>query len=137
VRQVALERMERIGINGAGSSIRGVEDIQDNPVRVGVSMEGRKFCKYVPLAEGYQEFRRSFLIGSTLASGIFSEDLDDFVDGFAGGMQTSVIVHIGESITAEEGWPLVFRGLGEAVREVLVVNRARQRLIAGVKATLA
>jgi HAD superfamily hydrolase (TIGR01509 family) len=137
VRQIALERMESIGVNGAGSSIQDVEDLLAKPVRVGVSMEGRKFCKYVPLDEDYRAFRRRFLIGSTLANGIFSEDLDDFVDGFAGGMQTSVIVHFAGSLTAEEGWPTVFRGLGEAVREVLSVNRGRRRLIAGVKATLA
>ncbi|WP_165987027.1 HAD family phosphatase [Streptomyces sp. YIM 98790] len=137
LRQIALERMERIGIYGAGSSLRGVEDLDAEPVHVGVSMEGRKFCKYVPLAEEYDAFRKRFLIGSTLADGMFSEDLDDFVDGFAGGMQASVIAHFGTSATVEEGWPMVFRGMGEAVRELMSVNESRRRLIAGVKGTLA
>lgn len=110
VRQIALERMENIGINGAGSSIRDAEYLQSRPIRVGVSMEGRKFWKYVPLVQDYQDFRKSFLIGSTLPGGVFSEDLDDFVDGFAGGMHSSVIVHFSEPVTAEDGWPLVFRG---------------------------
>ncbi|MGI5148634.1 HAD-IA family hydrolase [Plantactinospora sp. CA-294935] len=136
LRGMAVERMSEFGIYGAGSNVRDPDDV-GRPVRVGLSMEGRKFWKYVPFGEDYPTFRRSFLIGHTLCGDLFSEDLDDFVDGFAGGLQASVMVHVAPGIGAEEGWPAVFPALGEATRELLSVNPYRKALAPGVKATLA
>ncbi|WP_422774076.1 HAD-IA family hydrolase [Plantactinospora sp. WMMC1484] len=136
LRGMAIERMSELGIYGAGSNVRDVDDVS-RPVRVGLSMEGRKFWKYVPFGEDYPSFRRSFLIGHTLCGDLFSEDLDDFVDGFAGGLQASVMVHVAPGVGAEQGWPEVFPALGEATRELLSVNPYRKALAPGVKATLA
>lgn len=133
---MAVERMTELGIYGAGSNVRELSDFV-KPVRVGLSLEGRKFWKYVPFTQDYSAFRRSFLIGHTLCADLFSEDLDDFVDGFAGGLQASVMVHFGEPVTAEVGWPLVFAGLGDSVHELLSVNPHQKALAPGVKATLA
>lgn len=136
LRGVAVERMEHIGINGAGSNLATVDDLS-SPVRAGISMEGRKFWKYVPFSESYADFRRSFLVGHTLPNGLFTEDLDDFVDGLAGGMHASVMVHFTEPVDPVRGWPMLFRALGTAVAELLAQNPSRRGLIAGVKATLA
>jgi HAD superfamily hydrolase (TIGR01509 family) len=137
IRGIAVERMERVGIHGAGSSVSTPADLNEKPVRVGVSMEGRKFWKYVPFQQDYAEFRRDFLVGHTLPNGLFSEDLDDFVDGLAGGMHASVMVHFDRPVGPSLGWPMVFRGLGESIAELLSPNPGRRGLIAGVKATLA
>jgi len=136
LRGIAVERMSELGIYGAGSNVRALDDV-GQPVRVGLSMEGRKFWKYVPFGEDYASFRRSFLIGHTLCGDLFSEDLDDFVDGFAGGLQASVMIHVAPGVGAEAGWPRVFSSLGEATRELLSVNPYRKALAPGVKATLA
>lgn len=136
LRGMAIERMSELGIYGAGSNVRAVDDV-NRPVRVGLSMEGRKFWKYVPFGGDYAAFRRTFLIGHTLRGDLFSEDLDDFIDGFAGGLQASVMVHVADGVGAEQGWPLVFSSLGEATREFLSVNPYRRALAPGVKATLA
>jgi HAD superfamily hydrolase (TIGR01509 family) len=137
IRGIAVERMENLGIQGAGSNVSTMDDLARGQVRVGVSMEGRKFWKYVPFAQEYGDFRKSFLIGHTMSNGLFSEDLDDFVDGFAGGMHASVMVHFARPVDPGTGWPLLFRALGEAVAELLSLNPSRRGLIAGVKATLA
>jgi len=137
LRLLAVERMESTGIEGAGSNVDRVESLVEQPIRVGVSMEGRKFWRFVPLAETYDEFRRGFLLGHTLPSGLFSEDLDDFVDGLAGGLQASVMVHVAERVEPETGWAQVFSALGEAIGELLSVNESRRSLTPGVKATLA
>ncbi|MEU8285863.1 HAD family phosphatase [Micromonospora sp. NPDC048905] len=136
LRYLAIERISEVGIYGAGSNVRALADL-DQPVRVGISMEGRKFWKYVPLDQTYPEFRRAFLIGHDLCGDLFSEDLDDFVDGFAGGLQASVMLHIRSDVGAEKGWPLVFAAMGEATQELLSVNPYRKALAPGVKATLA
>jgi imidazoleglycerol phosphate dehydratase HisB len=137
LRAIAIERMMSTGIQGAGSNVDAPEDLSALPVRVGVSIEGRKFCKFVPFQEPYDSFRRSFLVGHTLPNGLYSEDLDDFVDAFAGGLNAGVIVHVGRPVEPATGWPLVFRGLGEAMAEVLSENPARRELVPGVKGTLA
>jgi hypothetical protein len=72
-----------------------------------------------------------------LTNGMFSEDLDDFVDGLAGGLQSSIIVHIDRDVSPIWGWPMLFRGLGEAMAGLLAVNPHRLALAPGVKATLA
>lgn len=130
--QLASERMAASGIEGAGSSLNGTA----RPIRVGISFEGRKFVRFVPVGWSYDELRRT-IIGHTLANGLFSEDLDDFIDGFAGGMGCSVVVHWERVEDPDEAWALVFDGLGAAVGELLAANPARRGVIAGVKGTLA
>lgn len=137
LRHVAIERMDRFGIQGAGASIKGAGAGSSLPVRVGVSMEGRKFWKYVPMSQDYGDFRKSFLVGHTLDNGMFTEDLDDFVDGLAGGLEASIIVHIDNGIEPTQGWPLLFHELGVAMAGLLAVNPYRRSLTPGVKATLA
>ncbi|MGH3866735.1 MAG: HAD-IA family hydrolase [Pseudonocardiaceae bacterium] len=137
LRYVAIERMDKFGIHGAGSSIKNPNGGPDQPIRVGVSMEGRKFWKYVPMSQDYGEFRKTFLVGHTLANGLHSEDLDDFVDGLAGGLESSIIIHIDNNTDPVTGWPMLFRGLGEAMAGLLAVNPHRLSLAPGVKATLA
>jgi hypothetical protein len=132
LRQLATERIVAEGIEGAGSSLNG----QPRPIRVGISFEGRKFVRFVPVGWSYDELRRA-LIGHTLANGLFSEDLDDFVDGFAGGMGCSIIVHWEPLTDPDEAWRQIFDGLGAATAQLLRPNRARRGVIAGVKATLA
>jgi HAD superfamily hydrolase (TIGR01509 family) len=129
---LATERMSATGIEGAGSSLNG----QPRPIRVGISFEGRKFLRLVPVGWTYDELRRA-LIGQTLRNGLFSEDLDDFVDGFAGGMGCSVIIHWEPVTDPDDAWRQIFEGLGTATRQLLQPNRARRGVIAGVKATLA
>jgi HAD superfamily hydrolase (TIGR01509 family) len=132
LKALASERMAATGIEGAGSSLNG----RPSPIRVGVSFEGRKFLRFQPVGLTRDELRR-VMIGQTLQNGLFSEDLDDFVDGFAGGMGCSVIVHWERVTDPDEAWRLVFGGLGAAVRQLLAVNRSRRGVIAGVKGTLA
>lgn len=137
LRVLAVQRMGAFGIEGAGSNVDRVESLPEQPIRVGVSMEGRKFWRFVPFAEPFEEFRRGFLLGATLSSGLFSEDLDDFVDGLAGGLQASVMIHVVERVEPDAGWAQVFAALGEAIGELLSVNESRRSLTPGVKATLA
>jgi HAD superfamily hydrolase (TIGR01509 family) len=132
LRLLATERMGASGIEGAGSNMNGFA----RPIRVGISFEGRKFVRFVPVGWSYDEWRRA-LIGQTLRNGLFGEDLDDFVDGFAGGMGCSVVVHWEPVPDPDEAWRLVFEGLGAATRELLKANPARRGVIAGVKGTLA
>jgi hypothetical protein len=132
LKQLASARMAASGIEGAGSSLNGTP----RPIRVGVSFEGRKFVRFVPVGWHQDELRRA-IIGQTLANGLFSEDLDDFVDGFAGGMGCSVIVHWERLEDPDAAWALVFDGLGAAIGELLAANPARRGVIAGVKGTLA
>jgi HAD superfamily hydrolase (TIGR01509 family) len=137
LRCIAVERMVGFGINGAGSNIGSVEDLTSKTIRVGVSLEGRKFWKFVPLSSDYTNLRKRFLVGHTLPNGLYSEDLDDFIDGFAGGLGASVMVHVGPDVDPVSGWPSVFSGLGAAVQELLTPNPDRKALAPGVKATLA
>jgi HAD superfamily hydrolase (TIGR01509 family) len=132
LKALAGERMAAIGIEGAGSNLNG----GPQPIRVGISFEGRKFVRFQPVGWSQDELRR-LLIGQTLANGLFSEDLDDFVDGFAGGMGCSVIVHWEQITDPDEAWRLIFGGLGAAVAQLLATNRSRRGVIAGVKGTLA
>ncbi|MGH3850113.1 MAG: hypothetical protein ACRDRT_10480, partial [Pseudonocardiaceae bacterium] len=88
-------------------------------------------------SQDYGDFRKDFLVGHTLANGLHSEDLDDFVDGLAGGLESSIIMHIDGDTDPVTGWPMLFRGLGEAMAGLLAVNPHRLSLAPGVKATLA
>lgn len=134
LKELATQRMNAFGIEGAGSSLTA--DDEDRPIRVGVSFEGRKFLQLVPLGWTREELREQ-LIGGTLASGLFTEDLDDFLDGFVGGMGASVVVHWEPVDDLDAAWSLIFTGLGTAIGALLAPNHAKRALIAGVKATLA
>ncbi|MCW3039644.1 MAG: hypothetical protein JWM31_1549 [Solirubrobacterales bacterium] len=138
LKELATERMNAFGIEGAGSSIPAAGAVHNDraPIRVGVSWEGRKFLQLVPLGWTREQLRDQ-LIGGTLASGLFTEDLDDFLDGFVGGMGCSVVVHWEPVADLDAAWELVFSGLGAALRGLLAPNHAKRALIAGVKATLA
>jgi HAD superfamily hydrolase (TIGR01509 family) len=134
VKELATQRMHAFGIEGAGASVTNAP-VQE-PIRVGVSFEGRKFLQLVPLGWTREELRDQ-LIGGTLTSGLFTEDLDDFLDGFVGGMGASVVVHWEPVADLDAAWALVFTGLGLALGALLAPNHAKRALIAGVKATLA
>ena len=136
LKAILIQRMLQTGINGAGSSVKATDDLERSPIGVGLSIEGRKFWTFVPFRTNYEEFRRQFLIGHTVGRGLFSEDLDDFIDGFAGGISGSVVVHVRQPIAPQEGWPLIFLGLGQAIRDAMTPNPARKGLPPGVKATL-
>ncbi|CAK0773744.1 phosphoglycolate phosphatase [Gammaproteobacteria bacterium] len=137
LKTILVRRMWSSGINGAGSSVATLDDLNQSSVGVGLSIEGRKFWTFVPFYANHEEFRRQFLIGHTVGRGLFSEDLDDFIDGFAGGISGSIVVHVRHPITPQEGWPLIFRGLGKAIADALAPNPARKGVPPGVKATLA
>jgi HAD superfamily hydrolase (TIGR01509 family) len=136
LKELATDRMNAFGIEGAGSSFGAGGPAPGAPIRVGVSWEGRKFLQLVPLGWTREQLRDQ-LIGGTLASGLFTEDLDDFLDGFVGGMGCSVVVHWEPVADLDLAWTLVFTGLGAALGGLLAPNHAKRALIAGVKATLA
>lgn len=128
-RELASARMAEHGIEGAGWGVAG-------DLKVALSWEGRKFLKLLPVGWTEEELKR-FRVGTTLRSGLFSEDLDDFLDGFVGGMHASVMVHWPRTGDLDGSWAAVFECLGRALAMALRPNRARRGLIAGVKATLA
>ncbi|GAB0057075.1 Phosphoglycolate phosphatase [Candidatus Magnetaquicoccaceae bacterium FCR-1] len=128
-------RMEESGVNGAGSSVRAPEDLHA-PIRVGISVEGRKFLSLVPLAGDHAALREGFLIGREVAGGIRSEDLDDFLDGLVGGMSASLMIHFATIPDPEAGWPMIFAQLGRALEEAFAPNPQRKGMPPGVKATL-
>jgi len=43
---VFKQNMQKFGVNGAGSNLRSLKDFKNNPVVLGLSIEGRKFGKY-------------------------------------------------------------------------------------------
>jgi HAD superfamily hydrolase (TIGR01509 family) len=129
-------RMMTVGVNGAGSSLRQIAD-QDLPLQTGISVEGRKFWLFVPFNTTHEVLRREFLMGQTIEQHLRSEDLDDFLDGLAGGLGCSIIVHVHRLISADEGWQLIFKQLGQCLQQVFATNPYRQGVPPGVKATLA
>jgi HAD superfamily hydrolase (TIGR01509 family) len=134
--EILTVRMIEWGVNGAGSSLSTVQDFQAQPIRVGISVEGRKFWKFVPFKVSLDKVRQDFLIGHHVFNHLRSEDLDDFLDGLAGGLACSIIVHIEELVEPNEGWQLLFRNLGKALKEVFALNPYRKGVPPGVKATL-
>ena len=137
LKELLVQRMSCCGVSGAGSSIQAEADCHSQPLSVGVSVEGRKFLKFVPFAEDYSAFRKRFLLGQNVYGGLFSEDLDDFLDGLAGGLNCSIMVHVRELVEPAEGWLLLFQQLGRALHEVFAENPVRKEVPPGVKATLA
>ncbi|MDM8558427.1 HAD family phosphatase [Candidatus Parabeggiatoa sp. HSG14] len=134
--EILTLRMVQWGINGAGSSVFTRQDIENQAIRVGISVEGRKFWKFVPFKVSLDKVRQDFLIGHNVYNHLRSEDLDDFLDGLSGGLACSIIIHIDELIDFNEGWQLLFRNLGKALKEVFALNPYRKGLPPGVKAVL-
>jgi imidazoleglycerol phosphate dehydratase HisB len=136
LREILLKRMMDPGINGAGSSIQTPHDFSDQQISVGVSVEGRKFWRFVPLRTTRDEIRKRLIIGHTVMDGLFSEDLDDFLDGFSWGLGCSLVIHIKDLPPAEAAWSMIFKNLGIALGEVFEVNPYRRGVPPGVKANL-
>ncbi len=136
LKEVLVLRMNASGVQGAGSSMQTPEDYADQGLSVGVSVEGRKFLKFIPFTEDYPGFRQRFLLGQNIGAGLFSEDLDDFLDGLAGGLECSIMIHIRQAVDPAKGWRLLFSQLGKALQEVFHENPRRKGVPPGVKATL-
>ena len=129
-------RMDAWGANGSGSSLQTLEEVAQAPIRLGLSVEGRKFCLFVPLHDAYATLRRTFLVGQSVFDTLRSEDLDDFMDGLAGGLSCSIVVHFKEIPPPEQGWIQVFEHLGKALKSAFTANPSRKGVPPGVKATL-
>ncbi len=136
LREILVKRMMDLGINGAGSSIQNPLDFTDQKISVGVSVEGRKFWRFVPINTTYDDIRRCLVIGHTIMGGLFSEDLDDFLDGLSWGLGCSLVIHIKDLPPAEDAWPMIFKNLGIALSEVFEINPYRKGVPPGVKANL-
>ncbi|MBF0341663.1 MAG: HAD-IA family hydrolase [Magnetococcales bacterium] len=133
--EILKARMEATGVHGAGSSVQTPADM-NAPIRVGLSVEGRKFLCLVPLHDSRETLRERFLVGQDVLHGIRSEDLDDFLDGLAGGMSASLVIHFHAIPDPEDGWPMIFQQLGAALRETFAINPQRKGMPPGVKGTL-
>jgi hypothetical protein len=68
--------------------------------------------------------------------GLYSEDLDDFLDGLTWGLGCSLVIHIKELPPAEDAWTMIFKQLGVALGEVFEINPYRKGVPPGVKANL-
>ncbi|MBT3388339.1 MAG: HAD-IA family hydrolase [Desulfobacula sp.] len=136
LKEILIIRMNKHGVQGAGSSINSAQDIETQDISVGISVEGRKFLKFVPFCQSYDEFKKSFLLTQSLVHGLFPEDLDDFIDGLAGGLVASIMIHIKKDIEPSIGWEMIFSNLGKALKTVFQTNPHRKGVPPGVKATL-
>ncbi|RTZ95468.1 MAG: hypothetical protein DSY90_13525 [Deltaproteobacteria bacterium] len=136
LREILMKRMMSHGINGAGSSLLHPIDFSQQKITVGVSVEGRKFWRFVPMNTTIDAVRKSLIIGQTVLNGLFSEDLDDFLDGLSWGLGCSIVIHIKELPSAETAWRMVFENLGWAVAEAFEVNPYRKGVPPGVRANL-
>jgi imidazoleglycerol phosphate dehydratase HisB len=103
-----------------------------------VSVEGRKFLKFIPFDISYPEFRKSFILGKNVFGTLRSEDIDDFFDALAGGMRASIMVHFRNCRSSGErvAWETAIVSVARAVKEAMSVNHLRRGLPPGVKATL-
>ncbi len=134
--EILKVRMEQYGVNGAGSSLQTTRDFTEKNVRVGVSIEGRKFWRFVPFSTNYQELKEKFLIGQNVYTNLRSEDLDDFIDGLSGGLSGSIMINLIDYKDVESAWVEIFGELGVALKEVFEPNFYRKGVPPGVKATL-
>ena len=134
--ELLVIRMMSQGTDGAGSNIHTAADLQDLAVGVALSVEGRKFWSFVPFGESYSQLRRRILVGQDVFGTLRSEDLDDFVDGLAGGLAASIMIHVRRPVSPDETWLGVFTGLGKAIAEAFLPNPFRRGVPPGVKATL-
>ena len=136
LREILVKRMMELGINGAGSSLQDPLDFGNQKISVGVSVEGRKILRFVPLDIPHADIRQHLIIGHTIRGGLYSEDLDDFLDGLTWGLGCSLVIHIKELSPAEDAWPMIFKYLGVALGEVFEINPYRKGVPPGVKANL-
>ncbi|MDM8550197.1 HAD-IA family hydrolase [Desulfobacterales bacterium HSG2] len=136
LKEILVLRMEEYGVNAAGSSLATVDDFRNQPIRTGISVEGRKFGKIVPFKGSFDDVRQRFIIGQNVCNGLFSEDLDDFLDGLSGGLGCSIMIHIKEQMEPDEGWQMIFKNMGKALKGVFALNPYRKGVPPGVKATL-
>ena len=134
--KILKSRMEKDGINGAGSNINSALDLRNKPVVVGLSLEGRKFFKIVPVKSDYQTVRKNLLLNQNVFGNLRSEDLDDFLDGLCGGMSCGLIIIVKELLKPEDFWKAVFEGIGESLKEAFAGNSYRKGVPPGVKANL-
>jgi HAD superfamily hydrolase (TIGR01509 family) len=137
LKEILILRMQTYGVNGAGSSIESPEDFFAQPIRVGVSVEGRKIWKMVPFDGDFRLLQKTFIIGQNVSGDLFSEDLDDFIDGLSGGLGCSIVIHFKEMSDPDTGWKLIFQNLGKAIKMAFEINPYRKGVPPGVKATLA
>lgn len=137
LKEILLLRMQHYGVNGAGSSIEVPEDFLSQPIRAGISIEGRKFWKMIPFDGDFNSMKKKFIIGQNVLGELFSEDLDDFLDGFAGGLGCSIMVHLKDNPDPDIGWQMIFKNMGTAIKTALAFNSSRKGVAPGVKATLA
>ncbi len=129
-------RMMTTGVNGAGGTIQTVDDFNGDELQVAVSVEGRKFIKYTGFDMEFPEIRKKLMLGHDVLGTVRSEDIDDFMDGFAMGLACSIMVHLRDVTDAEVTWMLILRKLGTALKECFEGNAARRGVIPGVKAVL-
>lgn len=130
------DAMAKTGVNGAGSSLKTAEEFHHAPISASISVEGRKFLKIVS-ATDMDELRWRTVIGHTVFDGVWSEDVDDFVDAIAGGMRASLFLHEREKHDDPDAfWRGAITAFGVALAEVFAPNPARRGLPPGVKATL-
>jgi imidazoleglycerol phosphate dehydratase HisB len=136
LREILVKRMMDLGVNGAGSSLRNPIDFSNQKISVGISVEGRKFWRLIPLNTTAADIRQRLIIGHTIMGGLYSEDLDDFLDGLSWGLGCSLVVHVKELPPADDAWAMIFRHVGLALREVFEINPHRKGVPPGVKANL-
>ncbi|MBF0118370.1 MAG: HAD-IA family hydrolase [Desulfobacterales bacterium] len=136
LKKILVFRMEHYGVNACGSSIFTEYSFTKDPICVGVSVEGRKFWKIVSFDDSFDDLKKDFIIGHNVSNGLFSEDLDDFIDGLASGLSCSIMIHIKKRINPDDGWKMIFKNLGKALKEVFEENSYRIGVPPGVKATL-
>jgi len=129
-------RFEKLGATGSGSSIQNIIDFKTQNGVVGVSVEGRKLWQFIPSDGDFNKLDKNFLQFQDVFKGIRSEDLDDFIDGLAGGLLASIMIFITDINDANLLWQAVFCNLGVALKEVFEINSSRKGLPPGVKATL-
>ncbi|MCK5720445.1 MAG: HAD-IA family hydrolase [Thiomargarita sp.] len=134
--EILTLRMLEWGVNGAGSSVNSKLDLEEQAIRVGLSIEGRKFWQLLPFNFSNTQLRQEFIIGQTIYQDLRSEDLDDFLDGLAGGLACSILIHIQQFTEPTTAWSLIFENLGLALKEAFANNPYRKGLPPGVKATL-
>jgi HAD superfamily hydrolase (TIGR01509 family) len=137
LKEILILRMQTYGVNGAGSSIESPEDFFAQPIRVGVSVEGRKIWKMIPFDGDFKLLQKTFIIGQNVSGDLFSEDLDDFIDGLSGGLGCSIVIHFKERPDPDTGWKMIFQNLGKAMKMAFEINPYRKGVPPGVKATLA
>ncbi|MCP3892359.1 MAG: hypothetical protein GY702_26315 [Desulfobulbaceae bacterium] len=136
LREILVLRMADKGINGAGSSINTPSDIVDQDISAGISVEGRKSCLFVPLVTDHFELYKNFIIGKSVFGGLYTEDLDDFFDGFSWGLGCSLLFHFKQIPEVEEGWQQLFTNFAIALNQVFEINQGRKGVPPGVKANL-